>query len=223
LRAEPPLAIAHRGLFGGPVPENGLAAFAAAVAASVAIECDVRLTADGVPVVFHDATLERMCGRAGRVAELTAAELRAAPLPDGSTVPTLAELLEAVAGAVPLFVEVKGDARAATAAIARTIGAYPGPLAIMGFDPRLAAAFRARVACPLGLVASWAPPAAALARFDFLALRAEAIETLGPRGRTALAARPVLAWTIRTPAQARRVARYAGGLIFEGMPPSFLP
>ena len=71
------LVIAHRGS-SAEAPENTLPAFEAAVARGAdAIELDVRLTADGAPVVIHDATLDRTTDRTGPVAALTLAELRA--------------------------------------------------------------------------------------------------------------------------------------------------
>src|SRR5271167_829930 len=87
--------IAHRGLWslGGP-PENSLGAFQAACAAGYGVELDVQLSADGEAVVFHDATLKRMTGRQGRVADYTAADLGEMRLVDGEeTIPTLADTL----------------------------------------------------------------------------------------------------------------------------------
>ena len=70
------LVIAHRGS-SAEAPENTLPAFEAAVAQGAdAVELDVRLTADGAPVVIHDATLDRTTDRTGPVAALTLAELR---------------------------------------------------------------------------------------------------------------------------------------------------
>jgi glycerophosphoryl diester phosphodiesterase len=70
------LVIAHRGA-SAEAPENTLPAFEAAVMRGAdAVELDVRLTADGAPVVIHDATLDRTTDRAGPVAALTLAELR---------------------------------------------------------------------------------------------------------------------------------------------------
>ena len=68
----------HRGLHDNnrQIPENSLAAFQRAVDAGYGIELDVQLSADRIPVVFHDATLSRMCGIDRRVNELTFAELR---------------------------------------------------------------------------------------------------------------------------------------------------
>lgn len=84
------IAVAHRG---DPyrVRENTLPSFAsAAEAGAEAVEFDVRLTSDDVPVVVHDATLERLWGHEAAVAGLTAAEVRR--LTDGG-VPTLEEAL----------------------------------------------------------------------------------------------------------------------------------
>lgn len=56
---------AHRGLHGPGVPENSLPAFRRAARKGVGVELDVQLTRDGVPVVFHDKSLLRMCGWTG--------------------------------------------------------------------------------------------------------------------------------------------------------------
>ncbi len=70
--------IAHRGLWRtGAGPENSLAAFEAACRAGYGVELDVRLTADGEAVVFHDDALERMTASSGLVEERTADELAA--------------------------------------------------------------------------------------------------------------------------------------------------
>ncbi|HEV2083603.1 MAG TPA: glycerophosphodiester phosphodiesterase family protein, partial [Gemmatimonadales bacterium] len=68
--------IAHRGA-SGVAPENTLAAFELAVRQGAdAFELDVRLTADGVPVVLHDPTLERTTDHTGPLAALRVAALK---------------------------------------------------------------------------------------------------------------------------------------------------
>ena len=97
---------AHRGLHteDGSVPENSLPAFRAAAEAGYAVEMDVHLTADDRLVVFHDDTLERMCGVQGVIDDFTLAELRALRLGETECViPTFAEALEALGGRVPLL------------------------------------------------------------------------------------------------------------------------
>ena len=71
--------IAHRGYhdLNKTRWENTLSAFAARRRKSFAIECDVHLSADGVPVVIHDDDLKRLTGTEGYVWQRTAAELAA--------------------------------------------------------------------------------------------------------------------------------------------------
>ena len=61
---------AHRGLHGGGIPENSLAAFERACEAGYGIELDVQLSKDGEVMVFHDYTLIRMTGREEKLSEL---------------------------------------------------------------------------------------------------------------------------------------------------------
>jgi glycerophosphoryl diester phosphodiesterase len=70
-----PLIIAHRGT-SGDAPENTLIAFQKALDANAdGIELDVQLSADNIPMVFHDKTLKRVGNRRDRLTDLTAAEL----------------------------------------------------------------------------------------------------------------------------------------------------
>ena len=96
------LRLAHRGDWRA-APENSIAAMRAAmaVAACDGLEFDVRSSSDGVPVILHDATLERVHGRPEAVADLTAAALAA------FDVPTLAEVLEAADRRAFLDIELK--------------------------------------------------------------------------------------------------------------------
>ena len=69
-------AYAHRGLWSeNGLPENSMKAFLAAATSGLGIEFDVRPSADGVPVVFHDKTLHRMTNEFGLVEERSASEL----------------------------------------------------------------------------------------------------------------------------------------------------
>ena len=78
-----PMRFAHRGLC-QHAPENTLGAFEAAVVYGCeGIELDVRLSKDGIPMVVHDKTLDRLSAgvQPGAICELTAAEIQAAPIP----------------------------------------------------------------------------------------------------------------------------------------------
>lgn len=71
-----PELVAHRG-FAAEYPENTLLAIRAAIEAGARyVEFDIQLSADQVPVLFHDRDMQRMCGRDGSVQELTLAELQ---------------------------------------------------------------------------------------------------------------------------------------------------
>lgn len=103
---------AHRGLHDNrtSAPENSMEAFRLAVEAGYGIEMDVQLSKDGVPVVFHDKTLKRMCGKEGYVWDYTLEELQKNVLADSTqTIPTFEEVLELVGGKVPLIIEYKMD------------------------------------------------------------------------------------------------------------------
>ncbi|MCG5477900.1 glycerophosphodiester phosphodiesterase [Sinorhizobium alkalisoli] len=157
--------IAHRGYhdMNREVWENTLSAFARAVEAGFAIECDLQYTADSIPVVFHDDDLRRLCGLKGDIRAKTAGEL--ALLSVGGTadkVPTLSQLLRLVAGRVPLVLELKGrkgDDEGFAAAVLDTLEGYKGPVALMSFDHWLLKDLRALDApYPLGLTAEGSRP-----------------------------------------------------------------
>lgn len=111
--------IAHRGLFDRElsIPENTMIAFERAVSYGFGIELDVRLTKDCEMVVFHDATLKRMCGVNKAVSELTYQELCRYPLDHtGQRIPRLEDVLKLVSGKVPLIIEIKAEKNGSLAA-----------------------------------------------------------------------------------------------------------
>lgn len=118
--SQPPIIVAHRG-YAACRPENTFAALDAAAAAGARwVEIDVQLSADGVPVVLHDATLERVSGRDLAVFELAAAELLQLPVGEparfgaryaDARIPTLAAFADWLAAqpAINAFVELKPE------------------------------------------------------------------------------------------------------------------
>lgn len=129
---------AHRGLHGKDVCENSMEAFRNAVEAGYGIELDVRLTKDGLPVVFHDDDLKRLCGRETRVSDMAWQEMQGITLPDGQSIPLLSQVLETVAGRVPLLVEIKSSRMGDTAVsqkVLEQLKGYGGPYAVQSFDP----------------------------------------------------------------------------------------
>lgn len=126
-----PVAITHRG--DDSAPENSLAAIANAAADGADYaEIDVRLTADGTPVVFHDSRTGRLAanGHDVRVSKLTDRELAHIPMRDRGMiyhVPTLAQAIETAQRSsdhISLLLDLKTGSQTAprlTSAVARVI------------------------------------------------------------------------------------------------------
>ena len=102
-----PLIIGHRGA-SAEAPENTLSAFGLALEQGAdGIEFDVQLSADGWPVVIHDARVDRTTNGRGKVSELTLAELQALIIDPQEKIPTLDEVFEALGPRILYNVEVK--------------------------------------------------------------------------------------------------------------------
>ena len=131
---------AHRGLHdnASDAPENSMAAFRKAVEAGLGMELDVQVTKDGVPVIFHDFKLNRICKAEGKITGCTYEELQTYRLCDSKErIPKLSELLEMVDGKAPLIVEIKAETAnvSCCAVIDRMLRAYRGAYCIESFNP----------------------------------------------------------------------------------------
>ena len=223
---------AHRGLHGPGVPENSPAAFAAAIAQGLGIECDIQRSSDGQAMVFHDWELDRLTVESGPVARRSAEQLGLIALSAGTdTIPTLRQVLTQVSGRVPLLIEIKSRRNlrisALCLAVRRVLEGYQGAYGVMSFDPRVAKWFSKHSPnTPRGLVvteendktyagtlrrhlALWH------ARPDFLAydirdLPSDFAKAQRVRG-LALAS-----WTVRSPDLRERARLYADAPIAEG-------
>ena len=137
---------AHRGLWDEKLPENSLGAIRTAAERGFAIEMDIQLSADGEVMVFHDYTLDRVCGRPGKVCEFSAAELGKMPLSgvESECIPTLSEVLAAVDGRVPLLIELKGESgnTALVPAALKVLEGYQGLWCMESFNPLLLRAIK---------------------------------------------------------------------------------
>jgi glycerophosphoryl diester phosphodiesterase len=101
-----PLVISHRAC-AGHAPENTLAGVQAALRIGAdAIEIDVQTTADGVPVLMHDFTLDRATSASGDFSSFTLEQLKSLDI-DGEPIPTFAETLDTTRGRALLVTEIK--------------------------------------------------------------------------------------------------------------------
>ena len=237
LLSHPP--VAHRGLWtpGGP-PENSLGAFQAACAGGYGIELDVQISADGEAMVFHDAGLARMTGQEGRLCDHSAADLRQMRLAGtDETIPTLAEALTEVGRRAMVHIEIKipfGEVGPLERRVCEILIDHNGPTCVIGFNPYSHAWFaehHPKILRGLDSYSYAGPDARRLApdvrkryaRLDhvsfakphFLALSLDML----PSARAdefRQAGMPVLAWTVREPAQWEAVKAGCDNLIFEG-------
>ena len=221
--AEP---LAHRGLHApdGPV-ENTLEAFAAARDRGYGVELDVHLSADGVPVIFHDFALAD--GR--RIGDVPRDALPA-------FVPTLAEALD-VLRERPVMVELKQEGLrvgALEAGVAAVLGGHSGPHCIASFHPSSVAWFARH--CPATVrvftltdqddaplprpVRGWFASLRPLGlmrphgiSFDVRGLPTSATVRWREEGGL------VTTWTVRDAATLATARAHADGMIFEGIVP----
>ena len=239
--------IAHRGLHNAKkgIVENTLPAFAAAISKNYGIECDLRPSAGGLPVVFHDETLQRLTTSKGRVADLDAAALkRVKHKVGGAGIATFAEMLTAVDGAVPLLVEIKSELelpeRAFLSQIAKLASAYRGPIALMSFDPAVMLAIKDLAPkVPRGIVSGtyagtgWWNRKISKARAanlrdlleagpvdpHFYAYQVSALPTPVTRFVREVLELPLFTWTVRTAKERTSAQNWADAEIFEGSEP----
>jgi glycerophosphoryl diester phosphodiesterase len=216
---------AHRGLWDAALPENSLAAFHAAADAGVGVELDVRLTSDEVPVVFHDASLQRMCNHRERIDRIAAAELSGWPLPDGSTIPTLASVLD-IMGDLPVLIELKVDGAAGMLAdrVADKIAGRTGCLAVMSFDePTVARLCRLVTDRPVGLLVGADNQVEADILGKAASARAMGCDYIGPHISIletiadVSGGLPLVTWTVRTGEELAHARKHGAAPIFEGM------
>ena len=233
-------AIAHRGLWApdGP-PENSLGAFQAACAAGYGIELDVRLSADGEAMVFHDEDLQRMTGVAGRLSDHTAADLSAIHLMGSDErIPTLLETLALVGHRAMVNVELKtpyGRVGPLEQRVHEVIIDHNGPVCVIGFNPYSHAWFAERFPGVLRGLNSYSYKGAehmepeqrasfarldhvAIAKPHFLALGLDMLPSHLASGYR-IEGLPIVAWTVRKPEQWEAIGDGCDNLIFEGFRP----
>jgi len=206
-----PALHAHRGA-SHAAPENTLRAFERAVAERAdALELDVRLSSDDVPVIFHDDELMRMTGAPGRVSSTPWSALQMLRI-EGEPIPGFAELVAASRTlGLALNVELKPIARpqALVAACEPILRALTNvvPTMVSSFDPRVLAMLHARLPeLPLALILEdvraltalrLLPPVALHLRHDLITAQSLPTYCDVPRA--------LRAWTVDDPAEALRL------------------
>lgn len=225
--------VAHRGLHDMNKLrwENTLSAFAAAAERGYAIECDVHLSSDGVPVIIHDGDLRRLTGENGFVWQRTAAEITA--LKVGGTadhLPTLQQALDLVDGRVPMVVELKGAAghdEGLVESVGKMLKQYKGKTAIMSFDHWLIREFpKYAPGIPGGLTAYGNDNHLIEAHFAMLAhdiaFTSYAAGDLPNRFVSFVREKlgmPVITWTVHDQPAVELTFKYADQMTFEGFEP----
>jgi glycerophosphoryl diester phosphodiesterase len=241
--------IAHRGLHDAAagIIENSPAAFEAAIAKGFDVECDLQLSSDGVPFVFHDDDFDRLTSAKGPSNALPIAEVQKLVLTGsaGGEVPQrFTEFLAQIGGRVLLQIELKQQpspeatrklAHATVAALADYHGAY----VLESFDPNLLVALRrAGTRAPLGIITygydepEWDSKVPGwqkivgrhllhwpLTRFDFISCRDVSLGMPAVRLFRALGM-PVTTWTIVSPEAAAKALQHADQILFEGFLPA---
>lgn len=224
-------------------PENSRAAVRAAIALGYGIEIDVQLSSDGEAMVFHDYDLARLTGESGPIRQRTASELGEIGLLGGDEgIPTLTEILDLVAGQVPLVVEIKDqdgvlgpNVGVLEAAVSACLTGYKGPVAVMSFNPHSVAAMAFHAPdIARGLVTeaftkeAWPMvPTATRDRLDtlvdfdvvgacFVSHRWLDLATSKPIADLKARGVLVLCWTVRSPAQEAEARTVADNITFEG-------
>ena len=224
--------IAHRGLHDSDrgIFENTLSACRAAMQAGYAMEVDLQPSGDGVPMVFHDYTLERMTGTKRNIREYSQSELSKLRIKDTEdAIPTLIELLNLIRGKVDIVLELKGlpgQDDGFVKAVSDALQNYDGNVCIMSFSHHLlrdAREFAPHL--PLGLTAEGDRKAhdahqqiAEACNVDFLSyehtnLHCQFVSDF--RQST----RPVICWTVRTPEEMQNCLKYSDQPTFEGFRP----
>ena len=242
LTAQP---FAHRGLHDASagVIENTFSAFSAALHHGYGIETDLQISADGEAMVHHDDALGRLTEGQGRLAEMTAAEIKNVRFKaSADRILRLSELCELVGGRAPVLLELKShfdNDRRLAQRVTDVLAVYAGPVAVMSFDPAMIEVVR-WIAPHLtrGIVVEryyvhheWDRFSgtekrrmafllhANRTRPHFIAYGVKDLPALAPLIARTLFRLPLLTWTVRSEADLARAARWADQIIFEGIRP----
>ena len=228
--------IAHRGLHDEKAPENSLPAFENAIKKGYPIETDIHQISDGTLIVFHDSSLQRMCGIDGYVKNLKKEDLKKIHLAGTKeTIPTLDEFLDCVNGRTPVLFEIKNQGKIGglESALYNKLKDYKGEFAIQAFNPfvlewfknnapeiirgQLSGYFKGE---KLGFFKKLFLKRMSLnkkvSQPHFISYEAKALPNRYVRKYREL---PLLAWTIRSQEEYMKAIKFCDNIIFEGFEP----
>lgn len=227
--------IAHRGLHDKSAPENTLLAFEQAVDQGYAIELDVRIIDDGNVIVFHDEKLTRLTNIDGYASGLKLEDLdQIYILKSEQKIPLFKQVLELVAGRVPILIEIKNDRKAGALeqSVIDSLKEYDGEFAVQSFNPFSLEYFKKHapsfIRGQLSCFYTGNKTLSGIQRFvlkrmmlnrkisepHFIAYETEALPNRFVNRYKHL---PVLAWTVRTQEELERVRPHCTNIIFENI------
>lgn len=231
--------IAHRGLHNAAegVIENSMTAFEHAIKAGIPIECDIHLSSDLQPVVFHDATLLRLTGDARRLCDVSLSELNKISLTGSDDqIPNLQSVLDLVAGQVPLVIEMKQSPfghKILAQQVWNILKDYQGRYCIQSFDPFMLKWFHHHAPqVTRGQLSMKSPPKKMPAYRKFM-MRHMLLNALSKPHyigydchdihwwvvqRAVKGNMKLLAWTVSDIQQLKHARQYADNVIFENLP-----
>lgn len=225
-------AYAHRGLWSHDgLPENSMAAYDAAIAAEIGMEFDIRLSADGIPVCFHDSILDRLTDSTGALADYTAKALGDIGIGKSQhTIPTLEAVLARWPHHLPLLVEIKASdipPLPVAEATAAQLVTYAGRAAAMSFNVEAVAALPKSL--PRGLLIEKIEKSSEDAfdtslqtaldlQVDYLSVWRDDVARAAPFARAHGLGH--VTWTVQTVQQSAEVAPHVDAQIIEGFDPT---
>ena len=223
------LMIAHRGIFDNKqIPENSLLSFSKAIQLNYPIELDVQLTKDKQLVVFHDLSLERMCGTKKFISDLTLQELRNySLLSTDEKIPSLQEVLDLVCGRVLLDIEVKHSSSIDVIAsiLLEVLKDYSGDVLLKSFQPNMVRYLKKHCSYPIGLLMTYFPTSKLYSYFmssellvqytkaDFIAVNKKIIEK--KRIQKFRKKRPVFVWALKEKKEFLIYKNWADSFLFD--------
>lgn len=233
---------AHRGLYNPQkhVPENSLDAFSCAVDLGYGIELDVRLSKDGKLFIFHDDTLQRMCGDPRSIEGMTSSEIGTMKLADTeSSIPTFSDVLSLVAGKVPIIAEIKCKHKCSLICdeIDRVLKSYSGDYCIESFNPFVVRRYKkhrknvvmgqlsgcfGRKGTFIGTLGNFLLGnlfVNVISRPDFIAYRLQDNRNISFRLCRSLFDATTVAWTVRSEDELKKANSICDSVIFEGFIP----